>query len=88
MKDFLKGKKALVTGSSSGIGHGVAVALAKAGADVVVNYAGSKEKAVAHEVSQFGGKVLVAKADVSNEADVQVMFQLMFKEMCNSQDLT
>ncbi|MCB1072244.1 MAG: SDR family oxidoreductase [Chlamydiia bacterium] len=83
MKDLLKGQKALITGSSSGIGHGVAVALAKAGADVVINYAGSKEKAeaVAHEVAQFGGKVLVAKADVSKEEDVQAMFQLMFKEM-------
>ncbi len=83
MKDLLKGQKALVTGSSSGIGHGVAIALAKAGADVVINYAGSKDKAeaVAHEAAQFGGKVLVAKADVSNEEDVQAMFQLMFKEM-------
>jgi glucose 1-dehydrogenase len=82
MTKLLEGQKALVTGSSSGIGHGVAVALAKAGADVVVNYAGNKEKAeaVADEVSKFGGKVLVAKADVSNEEDVQAMFQLMIKE--------
>jgi glucose 1-dehydrogenase len=82
MTKLLDGQKALVTGSSSGIGHGVAVALAKAGADVVVNYAGNKEKAeaVADEVSKFGGKVLVAKADVSNEEDVQAMFQLMIKE--------
>ncbi|MCB1109502.1 MAG: SDR family oxidoreductase [Chlamydiia bacterium] len=82
MTKLLEGQKALVTGSSSGIGRGVAIALAKAGADVVVNYAGSKDKAeaVADEVSKFGGKVLVAKADVSNEAEVQAMFQLMFKE--------
>lgn len=78
----LKGQKALVTGASSGIGHGVAIALAKAGADIVINYGSSKEKAeaVADEVSKFGGKVLIAKADVSNEQDVQAMFQLMFKE--------
>ncbi len=82
MTKLLEGQKALVTGSSSGIGHGVAIALAKAGADVVVNYAGNKEKAeaVADEVSKFGGKVLIAKADVSNEEDVQSMFQLMIKE--------
>lgn len=81
-KKILEGQKALVTGSSSGIGRGVAIALAQAGADVVINYAGSKEKAetVAQEVSKWGGKVLVAKADVSNEADVQAMFQLMFQE--------
>lgn len=83
MEKVLQGQKALVTGSSSGIGRGVALALAEAGADVVVNYAGSKEKAeeVAEEVSKFGGKVLVAKADVAKEEDVQAMFQLMFKEM-------
>ncbi len=82
MTKLLEGQKALVTGSSSGIGHGVAVALAKAGADVVINYAGNKEKAetVADEVSKFGGKVLIAKADVSNEGEVQSMFQLMVKE--------
>lgn len=82
MEKVLQGQKTLVTGSSSGIGAGVALALAEAGADVVVNYAGSKEKAeeVAQEVSKFGGKVLVAKADVSKEEDVQAMFQLMLKE--------
>lgn len=83
MSKLLEGQKALVTGSSSGIGRGVALALAKAGADVVVNYAGSKDKAeaVAQEVSQFGRKVIVAKADVSNEEEVQAMFQLMIKEL-------
>ncbi|MCB1115239.1 MAG: SDR family oxidoreductase [Chlamydiia bacterium] len=82
MDKMLKGQKALVTGSSSGIGKGVALSLAEAGADVVINYAGSKEKAegVAEEALKFGGKVLVAKADVSKEEDVQAMFQLMLKE--------
>ena len=82
VEGLLKGQKALVTGASSGIGHGVAKALAKAGADVVINYGASKEKAeaVAQEVSQFGGKVLLAQADVSKEDQVQAMFQLMFKE--------
>lgn len=41
----LSGQKALVTGASSGIGKGVALALSKAGADVVVNYASSPEQA-------------------------------------------
>lgn len=82
MSKLLEGQKALVTGSSSGIGHGVAVALAKAGADVVINYAGSKEKAeaVADEASKFGGKVITIQADVSKEEDVQSMFQKMIKE--------
>ncbi|NRA90234.1 MAG: SDR family oxidoreductase [Simkaniaceae bacterium] len=79
---LLTGQKALITGSSSGIGKGVALSLAKAGADVVINYAGSKEKAenAAHEVAQAGGKVLVIKADVSKEEDVQKMFQSAISE--------
>jgi len=80
---LLLGQKALVTGSSSGIGKGVALAFAKAGADVVINYAGSKEKAeeVAEEASKFGGKVLVIQADVSKEEDVLALFQQMYKEL-------
>jgi len=79
---LINGQKALITGSSSGIGKGVALSLAKAGADVVINYAGSKEKAenAAHEVAQAGGKVLVIKADVSKEEDVQKMFQSAISE--------
>jgi len=79
---LINGQKALITGSSSGIGKGVALSLAKAGADVVINYAGSKEKAenAAHEVAQAGGRVLVIKADVSKEEDVQKMFQSAISE--------
>ncbi|NGX51232.1 MAG: Glucose 1-dehydrogenase [Chlamydiae bacterium] len=80
---LLMGQKALVTGSSSGIGKGVAIAFAQAGADVVINYAGSKEKAeeAAEEASKFGGKVMVIRADVSNEEDVQALFKQMVDEM-------
>ena len=45
----LNGKIALVTGSSRGIGKGIALSLARAGADVVVNYVGSEQ--AAHEVA-------------------------------------
>ncbi|WP_420422679.1 SDR family oxidoreductase [Simkania sp.] len=77
LPDLLKGQKAIVTGSSSGIGKGVAIALAKAGADVVINYAGSKERAeeVAQEVTAIGRQALVIKADVSQEDQVQAMFK-------------
>jgi len=77
LPSLLAGQKALVTGSSSGIGKGVAIALAKAGADIVINYAGSKERAeeAAQEVTALGRQALVQKADVSDEGQVQAMFK-------------
>jgi len=75
----LKGQKALVTGSSSGIGAGVAIALAKAGADVAVNYTSSlsgAEKVVA-EIKAAGREAIPVKADVSSEQDVEAMFTRM-----------
>ena len=78
----LKGQKALVTGASSGIGKGIAVALGHAGADVVVNYSSNEESAleVLKEVKRCGTASFIHKADVSKEAEVQAMFQRMFKE--------
>jgi len=75
----LKGQKALVTGASSGIGAGVAVALAQAGADVVVNYASSPAGAekVVSEIAALGRQALAIKADVSKEAEVGAMFKQM-----------
>ena len=72
----LKGQKALVTGASSGIGAGVALALAQAGADVVVNYASSTAGAqkVVEEVRAAGRMAIAIKADVSREDDVDAMF--------------
>jgi glucose 1-dehydrogenase len=76
----LKGKKALVTGASSGIGAGVALELAKAGADVVVNYASSLAGAekVVNEITALGQKAYPVKGDVSNPDDVNAMFDEMF----------
>lgn len=78
----LKGQKALVTGASSGIGAGVALALAKAGADVVVNYASSAVGAakVVDDIRAIGGHAIAIKADVSDEAQVEAMFDQMFAE--------
>ncbi len=68
----LEGKSAIVTGSSSGIGRAAALALANAGADVIVNGNSNMEAAeeVAHEIEQCGRKSIAVKADVSNSDDV------------------
>jgi glucose 1-dehydrogenase len=79
---LLKGQKALVTGANSGIGQAVAIALGEAGADVVVNYVRGEEAAreVVNTISQAGTKAIAIETDVSNEAQVQQMFQAMFRE--------
>ncbi len=81
---ILKGQKALVTGANSGIGEAIAIALGKAGADVVVNYV-SKDDATAQrvvdEIKKAGGRSYAHKADVSKEDQVIPMFQKMVQEM-------
>lgn len=71
----LTGQVALVTGGSRGIGRACALALAQAGADVIVNYVAAKTAAeqVADEVRQAGRRVAVVKADVGEPEDVESM---------------
>ena len=80
--EILKGQTALVTGANSGIGRAIAVALGKAGANVVINYvAGTAEaEAAAAEVRGCGMRALIAQADVSDEAQVQAMFAAAVRE--------
>lgn len=79
----LTGKVALVTGASRGIGRGIALALAKAGADVAVNYVGNLEKAnqTAQEILNLGRKAIVVKADVSKKAEVEAMVNEVISQM-------
>jgi glucose 1-dehydrogenase len=74
---LLKGQKAIVTGANSGIGKACALALAQAGADVVINYVKGDDlaQAVAGEAAAFDVKALIHKADVSDEGDVRNMFE-------------
>jgi 3-oxoacyl-[acyl-carrier protein] reductase len=67
---------AIVTGASRGIGRAVALRLARDGLAVVVNYAGSREKAaeVVAEISGHGGRAAAVQADVANTADVARLF--------------
>jgi glucose 1-dehydrogenase len=72
----LTGQPALVTGANSGIGRAVALGLARAGADVAVNYVSAPEaaEAVVHEIEGMGRRAIALRTDVSNEPDVDRMF--------------
>jgi len=74
---MLTGKVAMVTGSSSGIGRGIAERLARDGASVVVNYGKSANKAdaVVADIKKKGGKALAIQADISRVADIRQLFR-------------
>lgn len=72
----LKGKVAIVTGASKGIGAGIARSLGEAGASVVVNYASSREGAdkVVAQIKAAGGNAVAVQGDVSKATDVKRLF--------------
>ncbi|QMU76896.1 SDR family oxidoreductase [Streptacidiphilus sp. PB12-B1b] len=80
---LLRGQKALVTGANSGIGKATAIALGRAGADVVVNYVFGPEAAeeVVQEIQGFGVRAYAHEADVSDEGQVVAMVAKMVEEL-------
>lgn len=78
---MLQGKVALVTGASRGIGRAIALELARQGAKVAVNYAGSEAKAneVVEEIKNMGGEAFAIQADVSDAKAVEQMVKAVLE---------
>lgn len=78
----LLNKKAIVTGGSQGIGKGIAVALAKAGADVLIQYNSAKDKAfaVVDEIIKTGRKSVAMQADFTKENSPELFLASAIKE--------
>lgn len=76
MQVDLKGKKALITGASTGIGAATAVRMAACGAQVGVNYLSSEDAArdVVRRIEQAGGSAKAYRADCSREEEVERLF--------------
>jgi 3-oxoacyl-[acyl-carrier protein] reductase len=79
----LSGKKAIVTGSSRGVGAAVALAFGREGADVVVNYTSSEgpAKDIVKQIEDMGQKAVAVKADAASEADCQRLVDAAVKDL-------
>lgn len=72
----LEGKVALITGSSRGIGRGIALCMAEEGADIIVNYRSHPEEAeeVAESIQKLGIRALTIQTDIANRDAVKLMY--------------
>ena len=73
----LKGKVGVITGAGTGIGQGIALAMARAGGSILVDYVGKAEIAqdTINQITSNGGKVIGVDADMSNPDDVATLIQ-------------
>ncbi len=80
---ILSGKRALVTGGNRGIGRAIALQLAGAGADIMINYVGSEQEAeqTAADCSALGVRAFCCYADISREEDVAKLFAEMVEKL-------
>ena len=78
----LAGKKALITGSSRGIGRGIALKLAQQGAQVAINYYSNEDAArdTLAQIQANGGDGFIIQADVSKPADIRHLFHTVEAE--------
>ncbi len=85
---MLKNKIALITGAGRGIGRAIAIALAKEGAEVVINYNGSEERAkeVKQTIEENGGKASIYKCNVSDFAACEAMIKCHCTRICRHRD--
>ncbi|MEE9161195.1 MAG: SDR family oxidoreductase [Gammaproteobacteria bacterium] len=79
----LEHKTVVITGASSGIGESIATTFAREGANVVVNYNSSKEKAeyIVKQIIGAGGKAVAIRADVADPNDVSFLIQEALSEL-------
>src|SRR5689334_12831156 len=78
----LKNKKAIVTGGSQGIGNGIAIALASAGADVLIQYHSAKDKALntVSEIKKMGRQSVEIQSDFTEKNAPELFFDTAVKE--------
>ncbi|RNF09816.1 NAD(P)-dependent oxidoreductase [Trypanosoma conorhini] len=83
LEKVLSGKVAVVTGSTGGIGLGIAMQLAKAGADIVLNgrYPTPRDPTILEQVAAYGTRVRYFGADMKRRADIEALLQFTEKEL-------
>ncbi len=78
---MLKGKTAVVTGAAKGIGKAIAIAFAKKGCNIVLNYRNAVSEELIKIIEGFGVKCIAVKADVSNFDDAEKLIKTAKDEM-------